>query len=69
MGKMSILVSFWLAGFVIGVLAWYAKSPFIQFFQSYGFSAEVTQGMFAGLFGSFVMVLTVVFWAFLTSSK
>ena len=68
MGKKSILISFWLAGFVIGVLAWDVRSPFVQFMENFGLTAAMSQAMIAGFFGSMVMVLAVVFWAFLSSS-
>jgi hypothetical protein len=69
LGKIWILGSFWLAGFTIGVLAWFARAPFELFLENIGFSASLSQAMIAGLFGSVVMVLAVVFWAFMSSTS
>lgn len=69
MSKVSILASFWFVGFVVGFFAWFAKTPFLQFFENFGISASISQSLIAGLFGSVVMVLTVIVWAFLSSPK
>lgn len=69
MGKIWVLGSFWLAGFLIGILAWFARAPFVLFLENFGLTAELSQAMISGLFGSIVMVLAVVFWAFLSSSS
>jgi hypothetical protein len=69
LGKIWILGSFWLAGFTIGVLAWFSRAPFELFLENIGFTEGLSQAMIAGLFGSIVMVLAVVFWAFLSSSS
>ena len=44
------------------------KTPVVQAIQSIGLSADATQALVSGLFGSVVMVLAVLAWSFLSSS-
>lgn len=58
---------FWIGGYALGAFAWLVKTPLIQFVENLGLSADLTQGIMAGLFGSTVMVLAVLVWSFLSS--
>jgi hypothetical protein len=68
MGRKAVLVGFWIVGFVFGEVAWFMKTPVVQAIENMGLSADVTQALMAGLFGSVVMVLSVLVWSFLSSS-
>jgi len=41
----------------------------LNFIQSIGLSSDASQALIAGLFGSTVMVLSVLTWSFLSSSS
>jgi hypothetical protein len=69
MGRKSVLVGFWLVGYVLGFFAWMVKGPMLQFMESFGLGADVAQGIIAGLFGSTVMILGVLVWSFFSSSS
>ena len=58
---------FWITGYALGAFAWLVRAPLIQFIENLGLSADVTQGLVAGLFGSAVMVLAVLTWSYLSS--
>ena len=60
---------FWIAGYVMGAFAWMIRAPVVQLVESIGLTADASQALLAGLFGSFVMVFTVLFYSFLTSSS
>jgi len=68
MGRKAALIGFWIAGFVFGEVAWYMKTPVVQAIENIGLSADATQALMAGFFGSVVMVLSVLVWSFLSSS-
>ena len=69
MGKKAVLAGFWIVGFALGAAAWYLKTPALQFVESIGLSGQIGEALLAGLFGSMVMVLTVLTWSFLSPSK
>jgi hypothetical protein len=68
MGRKTALVGFWIVGFIFGEVAWFMKTPVVQAIQNLGLSADATQALISGLFGSVVMVLAVLAWSFLSSS-
>ncbi len=68
MGRKAGLFGFWIGGFILGSFAWMVKSPVLQFVENLGISADASQALLAGLFGSCVMVLAVLFWSFMSSS-
>jgi len=68
MGRKAALIGFWIVGFVFGEVAWYMKTPVVQAIENIGLSADATQALMAGFFGSVVMVLSVLVWSFLSSS-
>ena len=68
LGRKAALIFFWIAGYAIGIAAWVMKTPFLQFMENIGLSADTADALLAGLFGSVVMVLTVLLWSFLSSS-
>jgi len=67
-GRKSVLLGFWIVGFVFGEAAWFMKTPVVEAIQNMGLSADATQALISGLFGSVVMVLAVLAWSFLSSS-
>jgi len=69
MGRKSVLMGFWLAGYMLGFFAWMVKAPMLQFIESLGFGADTAEGVIAGLFGSSVMILAVLVWSFFSSSS
>jgi hypothetical protein len=68
MGRMSVLVGFWIAGYALGYFAWTVKEPILQFIEHYGLSADAAGGFVMGLMGSAVMVIGIIFWSFFSSS-
>jgi len=68
MGRKAVLIGFWIVGFVFGEVAWFMQAPVIQTIEGLGLSADATQAMVSGLFGSVVMVLAVLVWSFLSAS-
>jgi hypothetical protein len=68
MGRKAALIGFWIVGFIFGEVAWFMKTPVIQAIENIGLSADATQALMAGFFGSVVMVLSVLVWSFLSSS-
>lgn len=69
MGRKAVLVGFWVVGFVFGEFAWFMRTPMVQAIENLGLSADATQALMSGLFGSVVMVLGVLAWSFLSSSS
>jgi len=67
-GRKAVLLGFWIVGFVFGEVAWFMKTPVVEAIQNMGLSADATQALISGLFGSVVMVLAVLAWSFLSSS-
>jgi hypothetical protein len=68
MGRKAVLIGFWLAGYVLGMFAWLVRVPVLQFIESIGLSANTSEALIAGLFGSSVMLVGVLLWSFLSSS-
>jgi hypothetical protein len=69
LGRKAALFGFWIAGFVLGGFAWIVKTPVLNFVQSIGLGSDTSQALIAGLFGSTVMVLSVLAYSFLSSSS
>ena len=69
MGRKAVLIGFWVVGFVFGEAAWYLKTPILQAVENLGLSADASQALLAGFFGSVVMVLAVLAWSFLSSTS
>jgi len=69
LGRKAALFGFWVAGFALGGFAWVIKTPVLNFVQSIGLSSDTSEALIAGLFGSVVMVLSVLVWSFLSSSS
>jgi hypothetical protein len=69
LGRKAALFGFWITGFLLGGFAWMVKTPVLNFVQSIGLSSDTSQALIAGLFGSTVMVLSVLAWSFLSSSS
>ncbi len=69
LGKMATLFGFWVVGYLLGSVAWFAKTPLLNFVESIGLSADASQALLAGLFGSVVMVLSVLAFSFMSSSS
>jgi len=69
LGRKAALFGFWIGGFILGGFAWMVKTPVLNFVQSIGLSSDTSQALIAGLFGSTVMVLSVLAWSFLSSSS
>jgi len=69
LGRKAVLFGFWIVGFVLGGFAWIVKTPVLNFVQSIGLGSDASQALIAGLFGSTVMVLSVLAWSFLSSSS
>jgi hypothetical protein len=68
MGRKAVIIAFWILGFAFGEVAWYMKTPVLQTIENLGISADASQALLAGFFGSVVMVLAVLAWSFLSSS-
>ena len=68
MGRKAVLFGFWIVGYIIGGFAWLMKAPILNFIEGLGLSSDLSQALIAGLFGSSVMVLSVLIWSFLSSS-
>ncbi len=66
MGRKAVLLGFWIVGYLLGAFAWLVRAPVLQFIENLGISADTSQALLAGLFGSFVMVISVVSWSFLS---
>jgi len=69
LGRKAALFGFWIVGFMLGGFAWMVKTPVLNFVQSIGLSSDTSQALIAGLFGSTVMVLSVLTYSFLSSSS
>ena len=69
LGRKAALFGFWIVGFMLGGFAWMVKTPVLNFVQSIGLSSDTSQALIAGLFGSVVMVLSVLAYSFLSSSS
>ena len=69
MGRKATLLGFWIVGYVFGFVAWEGKDPAMRFVEGLGITASTAEALLAGLFGSSVMVLTVLIWSFFASSK
>jgi len=69
LGRKATLLGFWIVGFVLGGFAWIVKTPVLSFIEGIGLSSDASQALIAGLFGSIVMVLSVLAWSFLSSSS
>ncbi len=69
MGRKAVLVGFWITGYALGAFAWLVKAPVMQFVQNLGLSSEASQALLSGLAGSCVLVLSVVFFSFLSSGE
>jgi hypothetical protein len=69
LGRKEALLGFWLVGYLIGFIAWLGKSSMIQFIENIGISAQTAEALLAGLFGSTIMVLGVLIWSFLSSTR
>jgi len=69
MGRTETLVGFWIVGYVLGLLAWTLKGPSLRFVESIGLSSGTGEALLAGLFGSTIMVVTVLVWSFLSASS
>jgi len=69
LGRKAALFGFWIVGFTLGAFAWMVKTPVLNFVESIGLSADTSQALVAGFFGSVVMVLSVLAWSFLSSSS
>lgn len=69
LGRKAFLLAVWIGGYILGAFAWLIRAPLLQFIGSLGLSSDVSQGLVAGLFGSSVMVLGVLFWGYLSSSS
>jgi len=68
LGRKAVLIGFWIAGYVLGILAWAIKGPLLQVVENIGLSSDTSMALLAGLFGSCIMVLTVLLWSFFSSS-
>jgi hypothetical protein len=66
---MGALALFWIVGYILGAAAWLVRAPVIQFIETFGLNADATQALLAGLLGSTVMVVGILFWSFLSSSS
>jgi hypothetical protein len=69
LGRKAALLGFWIVGWLLGAFAWTVKTPVLSLIQGIGLSSDVSQALIAGLFGSVVMVLSVLVWSFLSSSS
>jgi len=69
MSRKTTLIGFWIVGYALGFIAWMTKGPALRLAESIGLSANMGEALLAGLFGSTVMVLTVLIWSFLTASN
>ncbi len=67
MGRKAVLLGFWVAGYVLGLVAWGVKTPVLQWVEHFGFSAYLGEALLAGFFGSTVMVATVLVWSFMST--
>jgi hypothetical protein len=67
LGRKGVLIAFWVGGYILGAFAWMVKGPALQFVENLGLTTDASQALLSGLFGSCVMVLSVLFWAFLSS--
>jgi hypothetical protein len=68
MGRKAVLFGFWIVGYVLGALAWLLRAPLLKFVEDLGLGSDLSQALVAGIFGSSVMVLSVLIWSFLSSS-
>lgn len=68
MGRKWTLLGFCLVGYVLGAFGWMVRTPVVQFIENIGVTSDASQALVAGLFGSAVMLLGVLAFAFLSSS-
>jgi hypothetical protein len=68
MGRKAVLFGFWIVGYLLGAFAWLMRAPLLKFVEGLGLGSDLSQALVAGLFGSSVMVLSVLIWSFLSSS-
>jgi len=69
MSRKVVLLVFWIFGYFLGALAWAVKGPLVQFIENVGLSSDAAGGILAGFFGSSVMVLSLLFWSYISSSS
>lgn len=63
MGRKSVLIGFWLLGYILGFLAWVLRKPVIDAISSLGVNHDVASAILAGIAGGFLMVISVLVWS------
>ncbi len=68
MGRKTVLIGFWLLGYMLGFFAWLVRTPVIQFIESFNVNADVAGALVTGFAGSLVMLVGVILWSYMSSS-
>ena len=65
LGRASVLFGFWVVGYVVGVLVWVAKTPFMTWISTIGISPDLAGAIITGLASSLATMVGVLLWAFI----
>jgi hypothetical protein len=63
MGRKTVLLGFWLMGYVLGFLAWVLRKPLISMIANIGVNQDIATAILAGIAGGFLMVISVLIWS------
>jgi hypothetical protein len=63
MGRKTVLIGFWLLGYILGFLAWVLRKPLIDGIAAIGVNQDIASAVLAGIAGGFLMVISVLVWS------
>jgi len=63
MGRKTVLLGFWLMGYVLGFLAWVLRKPLTEMIAGIGVNQDIASAILAGVAGGFLMVISVLVWS------
>ncbi|MDA4122935.1 MAG: hypothetical protein OK456_07140 [Thaumarchaeota archaeon] len=63
MGRKTVLIGFWLLGYLLGFLAWTLRDPLISAIAHLGVNQDIASAILAGIAGGFLMVVSVLVWS------
>ncbi len=63
MGRKTVLIGFWLLGYLLGFLAWTFRGPLIDAIAHLGVNQDIASAILAGIAGGFLMVVSVLVWS------
>lgn len=63
MGRKTVLIGFWLLGYILGFLAWILRAPLVDAISRIGVNADIASALLAGIAGGFLMVISVLVWS------